>query len=143
MGWKKWLAGRRLLIPAAFVFGAAAVWTATTPDLFQGELADLWPMIQTDMRDFIGNMTLVEGELGRRVLGPHVYQAAARKTMFETRDFTIGDDLAQEFGLKADHPIILIPGIVSTGLESWSTAAAARNLFRSRLWGTSTMIRVS
>lgn len=125
-GWEKWLAGRRSLIPAAFVLGvAAAVWTATTPDLFQGDLADLWPMLQNDMRDMLSNMSLIEG---------------ARKT-FESRDFTVGDDLIAEYGLQSSHPIILMPGIVSTGLESWSTEPVARSIFRSRLWGTSTMIR--
>jgi phospholipid:diacylglycerol acyltransferase len=62
--------------------------------------------------------------------------------MFESRDFTIGDDLAQQYGLSNEHPIILMPGIVSTGLESWSTDPSTRSWFRSRLWGTSTMIRV-
>jgi phospholipid:diacylglycerol acyltransferase len=63
--------------------------------------------------------------------------------MFETRDFAVGDDLRDQFGLEKNHPIILMPGIVSTGLESWSTETRARPWFRNRLWGTSTMIRVS
>ncbi|TXT12886.1 hypothetical protein VHUM_01287 [Vanrija humicola] len=92
------------------------------------EFADLWPMIQNslDLRELLGNMTFIE---------------SVQKGMFENRDFTIGDDLISQFGLKQEHPIILLPGIVSTGLESWSTEPPARSLFRSRLWGTSTMIR--
>lgn len=30
--------------------------------------------------------------------------------------------------------MILIPGIVSTGLESWGTESVARGFFRKRLW---------
>ena len=35
-----------------------------------------------------------------------------------SRDFAIGDQLAEE-GYRAKHPVVLIPGVVSTGLESW------------------------
>ncbi|KAL1406370.1 phospholipid:diacylglycerol acyltransferase [Vanrija albida] len=123
-GWK-WT-GRRLT-SRAFVLGGIAVWSATTTDMTP-EFADLWPMIQNslDLRELLGNMTFIE---------------SVQKGMFENRDFTIGDDLISKYGLKQDKPIILLPGIVSTGLESWSTEPVARPLFRSRLWGTSTMIR--
>ncbi|KAG8890015.1 hypothetical protein FRB98_001450 [Tulasnella sp. 332] len=56
------------------------------------------------------------------------------------RDFTVGWELKAQ-GLEAKFPVILIPGIVSTGLESWSTSPAYKNYFRKRLWGTTTMIR--
>ncbi|KAG8898286.1 hypothetical protein FRB99_007546 [Tulasnella sp. 403] len=44
-------------------------------------------------------------------------------------------------GLQARYPVVLVPGIVSTGLESWSTSPEYRHYFRKRLWGTTTMIR--
>lgn len=130
------------LTSRAFILGGFAVWSVTTTDMTP-EFADLWPMIQNslDLRELLGNMTFIEsGSLAFRVADP---RPGVQKTMFENRDFTIGDDLISQFGLKQDHPIILLPGIVSTGLESWSTEPVARPLFRSRLWGTSTMIRVS
>jgi phospholipid:diacylglycerol acyltransferase len=51
--------------------------------------------------------------------------------------------MVARFALEKNHPVILVPGIVSTGLESWSTDPVSRPFFRKRLWGTSTMIRVS
>lgn len=108
------------------MLGAAAVWLTTAPDLLPADLSDVWPMLQSDMRDFLGNLTITD---------------AVRKNIFENRDFTVADDLIEKYGLKADHPIVLMPGIISTGLESWSTEPVARSMFRSRLWGTSTMIR--
>ena len=74
----------------------------------------------------------------------------------ESRDFTVGEKMIAKYDLRKDHPVILIPGIVSTGLESWGTESVARPFFRKRLWvsdlirlclkltakGTSTMIRV-
>jgi phospholipid:diacylglycerol acyltransferase len=51
--------------------------------------------------------------------------------------------MVAKYALEKNHPMILVPGIVSTGLESWSTDSVSRPYFRKRLWGTSTMIRVS
>lgn len=48
---------------------------------------------------------------------------------------------ARQQGIRAQHPIIMIPGVISTGLESWSTEEGARQYFRKRLWGSWTMMR--
>ncbi|KAK9767874.1 phospholipid:diacylglycerol acyltransferase [Basidiobolus ranarum] len=62
------------------------------------------------------------------------------KTEQEIGDFLPGKQLVLE-GVKAKHPVILVPGIISTGLESWSTSDCALKYFRKRLWGTATMLR--
>lgn len=59
---------------------------------------------------------------------------------FETLDFQVGRSLAAE-GAKPKHPMILMPGIVSTGLESWTTSEDEAAYFRKRLWGSTSMIR--
>ena len=56
------------------------------------------------------------------------------KKALDSRDFLAGEDAQRKYGLKRKHPIVLIPGIVSTGLESWSTEPVARTFFRKRLW---------
>ncbi|CAA9956961.1 hypothetical protein PTNB73_04152 [Pyrenophora teres f. teres] len=48
---------------------------------------------------------------------------------------------AQKQGIKAKHPVIMIPGVISTGLESWGTEELSRPYFRKRLWGSWTMMR--
>jgi phospholipid:diacylglycerol acyltransferase len=48
---------------------------------------------------------------------------------------------ARKQGIRAAHPVIMIPGVISTGLESWSTEEGARQYFRKRLWGSWTMMR--
>ncbi len=55
------------------------------------------------------------------------------------RDFAVGDALSRQ-GITAKHPVILVPGVVSTGLESWSTSPEYRGYFRKRLWGTTTFV---
>jgi phospholipid:diacylglycerol acyltransferase len=48
---------------------------------------------------------------------------------------------AQAEGLVAHHPMIMVPGVISTGLESWGTANISRAYFRKRLWGSWSMMR--
>ena len=74
-------------------------------------------------------------------------------------EFTVGEAMAER-GLSAKHPVILVPGIISTvspalhklgmplircktatqGLESWSTSPDYRAFFRKKLWGGFSMI---
>ncbi|GAA6031946.1 hypothetical protein JCM8097_003355 [Rhodosporidiobolus ruineniae] len=55
-------------------------------------------------------------------------------------NFEVGRDAVKR-GLKKEHAVILIPGIVSSGLESWSTAPDAASFFRSRIWSGTSMLR--
>ena len=55
------------------------------------------------------------------------------------REFKVGEEIAER-GLSAEYPVVLIPGIVSTNLESWSTVPEYRAFFREKLWGGFTMI---
>ena len=45
-------------------------------------------------------------------------------------------------GAQAHYPVILIPGIISTGLEVWRGKKCSEPYFRQRLWGTLTMLRM-
>lgn len=45
-----------------------------------------------------------------------------------------GVKLAKE-GLRAHHPVVFVPGIVTGGLELWEGRPCADGLFRKRLWG--------
>ncbi|KAI0820956.1 LACT-domain-containing protein [Irpex lacteus] len=54
-------------------------------------------------------------------------------------EFTVGEAIAER-GLSAKHPVILVPGIISTGLESWSTSPDFRPFFRQKMWGGFSML---
>ncbi|KAK7691663.1 hypothetical protein QCA50_005062 [Cerrena zonata] len=54
-------------------------------------------------------------------------------------EFKVGEDMAAR-GLSAKHPVILVPGIISTGLESWSTSPEYRTFFRQKVWGGFSML---
>lgn len=44
-------------------------------------------------------------------------------------------------GARVKHPVVMIPGITSTGLELWQGQECAHSYFRQRLWGTLSMMR--
>ncbi|KAG6333158.1 hypothetical protein ID866_5925 [Astraeus odoratus] len=55
------------------------------------------------------------------------------------REFQVGEAMKAR-GLTAQYPVVLVPGIVSTGLESWTTSPEYRAFFREKLWGGFGMI---
>lgn len=55
------------------------------------------------------------------------------------REFQVGESIKAR-GLTAKHPVILIPGVISTSLESWSTSPEYRPFFRQKLWGGFNML---
>ncbi|KAK6542631.1 hypothetical protein TWF694_006574 [Orbilia ellipsospora] len=54
--------------------------------------------------------------------------------------FAIGLRLKEE-GLESHFPVVMVPGVISTGLESWGTSSKSLPYFRKRLWGSFTMMR--
>eukprot|EP01129_Flabellula_baltica_P010969 TRINITY_DN4711_c0_g1_i2.p1 TRINITY_DN4711_c0_g1~~TRINITY_DN4711_c0_g1_i2.p1 ORF type:complete len:598 (-),score=128.54 TRINITY_DN4711_c0_g1_i2:237-2030(-) len=45
-----------------------------------------------------------------------------------------------ERGIVEKHPVVVIPGFVTTGLELWQGDPCAMKYFRQRMWGTLTMM---
>lgn len=54
--------------------------------------------------------------------------------------FSVGLQLRSQ-GIQANHPVVMVPGVISTGLESWGTEEGSRQYFRKRLWGSWSMMR--
>jgi len=44
-------------------------------------------------------------------------------------------------GAKVHHPVVMIPGIITTGLEVWDGEACIRSYFRQRIWGSTSMLQ--
>lgn len=98
--------------------------------------------------------TLFEKELFSNIPRGSIFgeQFKAKLTSF-IKPFTIGDSSADEEesrspgrqlkmkGATAHFPVVMIPGVTSTGLEIWEGKPCAQSLFRQRLWGTLTMLR--
>lgn len=58
--------------------------------------------------------------------------------------FAIGKELKKK-GYNAEHNVIMVPGVVSTGIESWGLegmdGCPSQQYFRKRLWGSFFMLR--
>ncbi|KAG6381899.1 Lecithin:cholesterol acyltransferase-domain-containing protein [Boletus reticuloceps] len=55
------------------------------------------------------------------------------------REFQVGETM-KERDLTARYPVVIIPGIISTSLESWSTSPEYRPFFREKVWGGFNML---
>lgn len=59
--------------------------------------------------------------------------------------FSVGLRLKSEFNLTAKHNVVMVPGVISTGLESWGVSengeCPSLPHFRKRLWGSFYMLR--
>ncbi len=64
----------------------------------------------------------------------------AERDAVDYDSFAVGLHLKSQ-GIQAQHPVIMVPGVISTGLESWSTSESSRQYFRKRLWGSWSMMR--
>ncbi|GIZ48686.1 hypothetical protein CKM354_001173600 [Cercospora kikuchii] len=62
------------------------------------------------------------------------------KQAIDYDSFAIGLHARNE-GIRAKYPVIMVPGVISTGLESWGTEDSSRQYFRKRLWGSWSMMR--
>ncbi|GAA5804463.1 hypothetical protein HPULCUR_009957 [Helicostylum pulchrum] len=87
------------------------------------DLTHIFP--QSDMMDeFLGNFTNM-----------------IKPTPPTEASFMPAEQYKDELGLNPHFPVVMIPGIVSSGLESWGTLEKSKKYFRKRIWGTMTMVR--
>lgn len=62
-----------------------------------------------------------------------------------TESFAVGKQLRKDFNLHEKHPVIIVPGVISTGIESWGLygdeECSSEAHFRKRLWGSFYMLK--
>ncbi|KAI5452560.1 phospholipid:diacylglycerol acyltransferase [Naganishia albida] len=147
--WKSWAFGRKFFFPAGIVLGlavSAVVFTPLSnipPEILESLYTDAGnlDMRLPDMKNMMSGMKFPSFDFDLRELANNLTVVQQTRKVLTNRNFEAGRELAMSEGVKAHHPIILIPGIVSTGLESWSTSEENKGFFRKRLWGTSTMVQ--
>ncbi|KAJ7129012.1 phospholipid:diacylglycerol acyltransferase [Mycena crocata] len=132
-------ASRRFLFPLGILLGALIAFSLIEPRDIQDLHAHLTLLLgeyELTMPDIPGfDLSRVESEWQRlRSNIPEVW-----KFNTDGREFQVGEAM-RDRGLSAQHPVVLIPGIISTGLESWSTDADYRAFFRQKLWGGFNML---
>ncbi|KAJ7782776.1 phospholipid:diacylglycerol acyltransferase [Mycena metata] len=130
-------ASRRFLFPLGIFLGALIAFSLIEPRDIQDLHAHLSLLFnEYELPDIPGlDLSRVEAEWQRlRSNIPEIW-----KLNTDGREFQVGVELSAR-GLTAKHPVVLIPGIISTGLESWSTDPDYRAFFRQKLWGGFNML---
>ncbi|KAH3673340.1 hypothetical protein WICMUC_003700 [Wickerhamomyces mucosus] len=63
-----------------------------------------------------------------------------------SESFAVGKALRAEENLTSKHSVIMVPGVISTGIESWGLdgvdGCRSQQHFRKRLWGSMYMLRM-
>ncbi|KAJ7072618.1 phospholipid:diacylglycerol acyltransferase, partial [Mycena amicta] len=134
---RSFFATRRFLFPLGILLGALLAFSLVEPRDIQDLHAHLTLLLgEYTLPDIPGlDLSRVENEWQRlRSSIPEPW-----KFNRDGREFSAGEAM-RDRGLTAQHPIVLIPGIISTGLESWSTDPEFRAFFRQRLWGGFNML---
>lgn len=95
----------------------------------------------------LGELGQMEGfweDINSRLPAGVVKEAQAisqRRAESQTGDaFAVGRRL-KKTGLELEYPVVMIPGVISTGLESWVTEGCGAPYYRKRLWGSWSMLR--
>lgn len=102
------------------LFGIALLGPASSPIQMPAQLAMLLDQSQTDLGTFLSNyMPTIDIEWGRLETEWQGFRSRIPepwKMNNDGREFKVGEK-ARDRGLHAKHPVILVPGIISTGLE--------------------------
>ena len=89
---------------------------------------------------FIAYVTFVEIEDQRLVIKA-LNVTSDPIAWFPAKSKGPGHFLRESEQLKAYHPVVFIPGIVSSGLEVWAGQKCATKNFRERFWGQASMLQ--
>lgn len=62
-----------------------------------------------------------------------------------SQNFAVGKQLLKDTNITAKHPVVMVPGVISTGIESWGVIGDGEcdssPHFRKRLWGSFYMLK--
>jgi phospholipid:diacylglycerol acyltransferase len=139
---------RRFLFPLGLALGSLVAYFLLAPldpnafDAYSHRLSTLVDDVKTQVGGLpsfpeLNNLSGLPAQVWKDLAG---LVDSDSYSFMKNRDFEVGSALAAE-GLTADFPVILVPGIISTGLESWGTEPSQRPWFRKRLWGSTSMIQ--
>lgn len=132
---RKWLKTKRFMFIVGALLGVViAGYSAKQNDLVSMELlSDLSiDSMLDDFRDMLPLSVLKEAK------------NLENDQSIMSESFAVGNALRAQ-NLTAKYPVVLIPGVISTGLESWGLEGTpecpSQQYFRKRLWGSWHMLR--
>ncbi|OBZ89829.1 Phospholipid:diacylglycerol acyltransferase [Choanephora cucurbitarum] len=119
--------------------GLLAMYAASTTPVAQTSLHTLHDYLLLQLADMDLANILPQSEMVDEFLGN--FTNFITPTPATEISFMPALEYREQMDLKPHFPVVMIPGIISSGLESWGTSEKSKKYFRKRLWGTMTMIR--
>ncbi|EFP88727.2 uncharacterized protein PGTG_14693 [Puccinia graminis f. sp. tritici CRL 75-36-700-3] len=133
---------RRLFFVFGGLLGAFLGWLFTegSPSFPEGTFLSDFDQTFTNVKEAMLSDSSIISSILPQLNISDVFASATTKSWLKNRDFTVGRQ-ALANGQHKKHAVLLIPGIISSGLESWGTSEEHAPFFRSRIWGTAAMIK--
>ena len=139
---KSWKDSRRLVFVFGTVLGLVlALWVGSSSDGYKKDLFDNFYVFES-VQNYVGDW---------KELLPSSVSGLIADFQFDntqadlTESFAVGKQLRKEMNLTDKHPIIIVPGVISTGIESWGLykddECDSEPHFRKRLWGSFYMLK--
>lgn len=129
---------KRLVLTVGILLGAAVMFFFGSNGMMDKQMQNALLVVQDQLGIDLKNISFAFSQNDLTDVGDRLF--SARRDWWKNNDFSTGRKMYEQ-GYRAHFPVVLVPGIISTGLESWSTGEQEQSNFRKRLWGTSTMMR--
>ncbi|EGV65759.1 phospholipid:diacylglycerol acyltransferase [Yamadazyma tenuis] len=142
---KKLHQSRRVIFILGAVIGlCCAVFFSTSSERLL--LNDLDNYVNFDsFSDFFGEWRDMVPASFQSMISDIKSQESDRQLHGSAESFSVGQRMASTLNLKSKHNVVMVPGVISTGLESWGSSTdgdcPSINHFRKRLWGSFYMLR--
>lgn len=139
---KTWKDSRRLI----FVFGALlglvlALWFGSSGDKYSNDMFDNFYVFES-VQNYVGDWKELLPQSVSNLIGDFQFDNTQADL---TESFAVGKQLRRDLNLTDKHPLIIVPGVISTGIESWGLykdeECDSEPHFRKRLWGSFYMLK--
>lgn len=145
---KNWKTSRRLVFTLGTIVGVLIAFYMGADHVRNnnGELFDNLSMLNLEsVRDYLDDWKEVLPQSVSSFIGDMQSSYSSEPLQDLTESFAVGRQLRKEFNMTAKHPVVMVPGVISTGIESWGVEGDSEcdssAHFRKRLWGSFYMLR--
>lgn len=99
------------------------------------ELQNRLEHFESRMLDAIEMAKFMAPNFNETVYWGAVSEVGTARTVTTQEKLRPGFQLAQKHDTQDKHPVVMIPGFITSGLEVWKGKSCMENLFRERVWG--------
>ncbi|SCV03918.1 LAME_0H14290g1_1 [Lachancea meyersii CBS 8951] len=143
---KTWKDSRRIVFSLGAILGLAiAVYAGAVGGKSNAAIFENFVNFES-LQDYVDDWKDVLPQSVTSLISDFQQRSAHATSMKDlTESFAVGKQLRRELNLRDKHPVIMVPGVISTGIESWGLygddECSSEPHFRKRLWGSFYMLK--